>query len=82
MATNVSVFVVSALFLAVPPFAEDKFFNSNGVQIRYIDEGAGEPVILLHGFRGSIERWTVETRIFHELRQEYRVIAFDSRGNG
>ena len=74
--------VIAVLVVAVPVFAEDKFFNSNGVQIRYVDEGMGEPVILLHGFTGSVDRWRVDSRVFEELRKEYRVIAFDSRGNG
>ena len=32
-----------------------RYFDSNGVQIRYTVEGQGEPVILIHGFIASIE---------------------------
>lgn len=28
----------------------DQFFDSNGVNIRYVHQGEGEPVILVHGF--------------------------------
>jgi hypothetical protein len=28
---------------------DDQFFNSNGVRIRYIVAGNGEPVIFIHG---------------------------------
>jgi hypothetical protein len=35
--------------------AQDKFFTSNGVQIRYVDQGAGEPVVLVHGYTNVIE---------------------------
>ncbi|MGE3064061.1 MAG: alpha/beta hydrolase, partial [Hyphomicrobiaceae bacterium] len=34
-------------------------FESDGVRIAYIDEGAGDPVLLLHGFASSIRyNWT------------------------
>jgi hypothetical protein len=26
----------------------DQFFDANGVRIRYIEQGTGEPVVLLH----------------------------------
>lgn len=29
--------------------AEDKYATFNGVKIRYIDRGKGEPIVLLHG---------------------------------
>lgn len=74
--------VVVGLAIVCPAVAQDKFFDSNGVKIRYVDEGAGEPIVLLHGFLGNVERWTVDTRIFETMRDRYRVIAFDSRGNG
>lgn len=82
MTGRLFLLAVVSLGFAVPATAEDKFFNSNGVRIRYVDEGAGEPVILLHGFLGNVERWTVDTRIFEAMRDRYRLIAFDSRGNG
>src|SRR4029453_13947348 len=33
--------------------AEDQFFASNGVRIRYVDQGSGPPVVLIHGFSGN-----------------------------
>jgi pimeloyl-ACP methyl ester carboxylesterase len=61
---------------------KDKYFDSAGVNIRYVDEGAGEPIILLHGFTWNIEINWIDTGIFAELAKTYRVIAFDSRGHG
>jgi pimeloyl-ACP methyl ester carboxylesterase len=68
---------------------EDKYFDSAGVNIRYVDEGAGEPIILLHGFTSNIERAWIDqsdyaelSNILAELAKTYRVIAFDSRGHG
>jgi pimeloyl-ACP methyl ester carboxylesterase len=62
--------------------AEEGYFDSNGVKIRYIDEGRGEPVLLIHGFTLNIEgQWGVPG-IIKALAKEYRVIALDNRGHG
>ena len=36
---------------------EDRFLDSQGVRIRYVDVGRGHPVVLLHAMSESIERW-------------------------
>ncbi|HLK56264.1 MAG TPA: alpha/beta hydrolase [Chthonomonadaceae bacterium] len=60
--------------------AEDQFFDSNGVKIRYIVEGKGEPVVLIHGFTSSIEGgWG---NIIKPLSADFEVIALDCRGHG
>jgi pimeloyl-ACP methyl ester carboxylesterase len=61
---------------------QDKFFNSNGVQIRYVEQGAGEPVILVHGFTANIEMNWVNTGVFQDLAKDYQVIALGCRGHG
>src|SRR5215471_15616416 len=54
-------FLAVLLVAAVAPWAHshttlaDKFFMSNGVKIRYIDVGRGEPVVLIHGFAGTLD---------------------------
>jgi pimeloyl-ACP methyl ester carboxylesterase len=62
--------------------AQDQFFDSNGVRIRYVEQGSGPPVVLLHGFSGNLDSAWVETGVLPTLVTDYRVIAFDSRGNG
>lgn len=62
--------------------AEDRFFDSNGVRIRYLEQGSGAPVVLVHGFTGAIERSWVATRVLPDLARDHRVIAFDLRGHG
>jgi len=62
--------------------AEDKFFNSNGVRIRYVDHGTGEPVVLVHGYTNVIERAWIETGVLPNLAKDHRVIALDLRGHG
>lgn len=61
---------------------QDKFFDSNGVRIRYIEQGTGEPVVLVHGFIGTIEKNWMTSGVFQQLAKNFRVIALDCRGHG
>jgi len=76
--------VVAALFwmLAAAALAQDRFFDSGGVRIRYVDTGAGTPVVLVHGFTGTIERSWVGTGVMPDLARDHRVLALDLRGHG
>ena len=71
----------------VPPFKPDqrlfpfesKWFDSRAGRVHYVDEGAGDPILFLHGnptwsflYRGIIIR----------LKQKYRCIAVDYPGFG
>ena len=67
---------------AVAAPAQDRFFDSGGVRIRYVEAGKGAPVVLVHGFTGDLERAWVRTGILADLARDYRVIAFDLRGHG
>jgi pimeloyl-ACP methyl ester carboxylesterase len=73
---------VSLLLLIGPALAQDGFFESAGARIRYVERGAGAPVVLIHGFTGSIERSWVNTGILPDLERDYRVLALDLRGHG
>ena len=58
-------------------------FLSDGVEIAYIDEGAGDPVILVHGFASNIKfNWIDPGWVSHLRKAGYRVIALDNRGHG
>lgn len=62
--------------------AQDKFFNSGGVQIRYLEQGTGEPIVLVHGYTGNLELSWVDPGVFANLAKNYHVIALDNRGHG
>jgi pimeloyl-ACP methyl ester carboxylesterase len=62
------------------PRARDAF-DSNGVRILYEVSGQGMPVILLHGFGESLEKWR-ETGVTKILEINFKVIAIDTRGHG
>jgi pimeloyl-ACP methyl ester carboxylesterase len=60
----------------------DQHFDSDGVPIRYVEEGQGEPVILLHGYTSDIETEWVRSDVLPALAAHYRVLALDARGHG
>ena len=62
--------------------AADFFFDSAGVALHYVADGAGEPVVLLHSFCGSVERDFVASGLFAALAARFRVIGLDLRGHG
>ena len=62
--------------------AEDKFFNSDGVRVRYVDQGVGEAIVLLHGGGASVEVMWGETGVIDALAKRHRVVALDIRGYG
>lgn len=58
-------------------------FESDGVRLRYIAEGSGHPVVLVHGFASSLEHNWHDTGVIDLLtRAGFQVIAYDARGHG
>jgi len=51
----------------------------HGHQIAYLDVGEGQPVILIHGFGGSMWQWEYQQ---HALSQHFRVLTLDLPGAG
>lgn len=61
---------------------EDRFFNSNGIRIRFVDVGRGQPVILVHGFSVNLDSNWRNPRMIETLASDFRVVALDCRGHG
>jgi pimeloyl-ACP methyl ester carboxylesterase len=58
-------------------------FDSAGVQLAYIDEGGGNPILLIHGFASnSTVNWRNTNWIKTLNNAGFRVIAVDNRGHG
>jgi pimeloyl-ACP methyl ester carboxylesterase len=58
-------------------------FLSDGIRIAFLDEGAGDPVLLIHGFASSARyNWIDPGWVSLLTRNGYRVVAFDNRGHG
>jgi pimeloyl-ACP methyl ester carboxylesterase len=73
--------VVSSAATAQPA-VRDTFFDSKGVRIRYVESGRGVPVVLLHGYTGTLDRHWINPGVFAKLAEQYRAIALDLRGHG
>lgn len=60
-----------------------KTFSSHGVEIAFYDEGAGDPVLLIHGFASNVAaNWRDTQWIKFLTGHGFRVIALDNRGHG
>jgi len=58
-------------------------FQHDDVEIAYLDEGAGEPIVLVHGFASNKEtNWVQPGWVSALTRDHRRVIALDNRGHG
>jgi non-heme chloroperoxidase len=54
--------------------------NSTDIEIYYEDHGAGQPVVLIHGYPLSGRAWDKQVPVL--LEAGYRVITYDRRGFG
>uniref|UniRef100_Q07P83 Alpha/beta hydrolase fold n=1 Tax=Rhodopseudomonas palustris (strain BisA53) TaxID=316055 RepID=Q07P83_RHOP5 len=58
-------------------------FHNGRVEIAYLDEGEGEPIVLVHGFASNKDvNWVYPTWVSELKKHGRRVIAFDHRGHG
>jgi pimeloyl-ACP methyl ester carboxylesterase len=58
-------------------------FRNGAVEIAYLDEGEGEPIVLVHGFASSKNvNWVYPTWVSELRKSGRRVIALDNRGHG
>ena len=63
---------------AAMPYAK-KFVEVNGYNIAYVDEGAGDPIVFVHGNANSSYMWR---NIMPHLAGLGRLIAIDNIGQG
>ena len=58
-------------------------FKNGAVEIAYLDEGEGEPIVLVHGFASTKNvNWVYPTWVSELRKSGRRVIALDNRGHG
>jgi pimeloyl-ACP methyl ester carboxylesterase len=58
-------------------------FEHDGVEIAFLDEGAGEPIVLVHGFASTAQvNWVYPGWVTALTAAGRRVIALDNRGHG
>jgi 3-oxoadipate enol-lactonase len=70
----------NATVMRSPPApAADGFIEVDGARLRYRDEGAGFPLLLIHGWALDLDMWAPQSAA---LSSRLRVIRFDRRGFG
>ncbi len=58
-------------------------FHNGSVEIAYLDEGEGDPIVLVHGFASTKNvNWVYPTWTSTLAKAGRRVIALDNRGHG
>ena len=87
-AVAIAILAISALvnWLAAKKAERDnpptgKFVEVKGVRLHYVEEGEGEPLVLLHGNAGMIQDFAC-SGLIHRAARRYRVIVFDRPGFG
>ncbi|MBO0862978.1 MAG: alpha/beta hydrolase [Chloracidobacterium sp.] len=63
----------------VPNAEYSRFADVDGVRIHYQEKGAGETLVLIHGYTASTFAWK---DVFDPLSQQFHVIAVDLKGFG
>jgi pimeloyl-ACP methyl ester carboxylesterase len=58
---------------------DTKTIRVNGITLRCVVEGRGEPLALIHGVGASLEVWD---GVAARLRNRYRIVRYDQRGHG
>jgi pimeloyl-ACP methyl ester carboxylesterase len=75
-----SLFSKEFVMVAVPT---SRIFRSRTAEIAYLDEGSGDPIVLVHGFASNKEvNWVHPGWVATLTRAGRRVIALDNRGHG
>jgi len=77
-----SCLVAGLVFAGTP--SDVKFFDSNGIPIRYVTSGEGEAVVLIHGWMSDATMWGRDPAGKPKLSPlpGFKVIAIDCRGHG
>ena len=78
---NAGVAILSLLLVSATGLAQDQFFDANGVRIRYVEQGSGDVIVLIHSNGSTLKSW-IDAGVLPNLAQDYRVIALDARGHG
>jgi len=65
--------------LEIPSHYTSQFVTVDGTRLHFVMEGAGRPVVFVHGNPGSAQDWM---RVLDPLAARHRAIAFDRPGHG
>ncbi|RYG44057.1 alpha/beta hydrolase [bacterium] len=83
-----SLLALAAMWSVMPSLAygSEATFDSNGVKIRYVTEGKGEAVVLVHGWMSDSTMWGRDgygnTKLNTTGMEGFQLVALDCRGHG
>lgn len=78
-----SFLLAVTLAMAQPsPAPPDQFFDAGGIRLRYVEQGQGPAIVMMHGYTGTLDRHFINNGVFANLAKDHRAIAFDLRGHG
>ena len=78
---KLALLTLLSLLLCEPAIAQSvqpTKIRVNGVELHYIEQGQGEPLILLHGGAGDYRSWEPQMKV---LSPQFRVISYSRRYN-
>ncbi|AUI71553.1 alpha/beta hydrolase [Companilactobacillus alimentarius] len=58
-----------------------ELITDDGIKLNYHDYGTGQPIVLVPGFGGYQEIWSLQVKYLLEMKN-YRVITYDHRNHG
>ena len=73
-----SAFIAKRVETALPPVG--RFIEIDGARVHYLDVGAGEPIVFVHGLAGQMQHLTYS--LADALKGRYRLIFIDRPGSG
>ncbi len=80
--SSLLIVLMTSSVLSAQDTSSNHYFNSDGVRLRYTDQGTGEPVILIHGLTSSADDWARNGMLPALVNAGFRAIAIDTRGHG
>ena len=60
----------------------DRFIDAGGIKTRYLEQGSGPPLILVHGGGPGADAWSNWRKTMPALSTRFRVLAYDVVGFG
>lgn len=70
--------VIASYAMCARAQSTDSAFDASGVKIRYVTEGTGEAVVLIHGWMSDVKMWGPKLTPL----DGFQIIALDCRGHG
>lgn len=71
--------IISKDSIEIPKGYNGTYIDIDGVRIRYLQQGQGRDLLLIHGTPASLEEWNP---IIGQLAKKYRVTVYDRPGQG